>query len=76
MAMALVERGMQSSLSDAGVAAASALACATGAYYNVLINIPEIEDAAYRENTIARRKNFWRRPVEWHPWWKTGSWPN
>ncbi len=58
MAMALVERGMQSSLSDAGVAAASALACATGAYYNVLINIPEIEDAAYRENTIARAEEL------------------
>lgn len=58
MAIALVERGMQSSLSDAGVAAAAALACATGAYYNVLINIPEIEDTAYRESTIARAEEL------------------
>ena len=48
MALALVERGMQSSLSDAGVAAAAAKACATGAYYNVLINLPEIEDQSYK----------------------------
>lgn len=48
MALALVERGMQSSLSDAGVAASAARACATGAYYNVLINLPEIEDENYR----------------------------
>ncbi len=51
MADALVERGMQSSLSDAGVAAAAAQACATGAYYNVLINLPEIEDEDYRRKT-------------------------
>lgn len=49
MGMALVERGMQSSLSDAGVAAAAARACATGAYYNVLINLPEIKDEDYKK---------------------------
>ncbi len=54
MALALVERGMQASLSDAGVAAAAAKACATGAYYNVLINLPEIEDAAYSNEVMAK----------------------
>ncbi|MCD6587482.1 MAG: glutamate formimidoyltransferase, partial [Candidatus Fermentibacteraceae bacterium] len=49
MALALVERGMQSSLSDAGVAAAAAVASATGAYYNVMINLPEILDKSYTE---------------------------
>ena len=52
MGLALVERGMQSSLSDAGVAAAAARACATGAYYNVLINLPEIEDAEYKNRIM------------------------
>ncbi|PIE51214.1 glutamate formimidoyltransferase [Candidatus Fermentibacteria bacterium] len=54
MGLALVERGMQSSLSDAGVAAAAARACATGAYYNVLINLPEIEDEGYRNETMKK----------------------
>lgn len=54
MALALVERGMQASLSDAGVAAAAAIACATGAYYNVLINLPEIEDADYSNEVMAK----------------------
>jgi formiminotetrahydrofolate cyclodeaminase len=52
MGMALVERGMQASLSDAGVAAAAARASATGAYYNVLINLPGITDEAYRKSTL------------------------
>jgi len=54
MSLALVERGMQSSLSDAGVAAAAALACATGAYYNVLINLPDIEDENYKKQTAEK----------------------
>ena len=54
MADALADRGMQSSLSDAGVAASAAEACATGAFYNVLINLPEIEDEAYRKTTAEK----------------------
>ncbi len=45
MASTLETSGMQSSVSDAGVAAAAAGAAATGAYYNVLINLPELDDA-------------------------------
>ena len=37
---------MQASLSDSGVAAAAARAAAVGAYYNVLINLGEIDDSS------------------------------
>lgn len=47
MASVLVEKGLQASLSDAGVAAAAAQASAVGAYYNVLINLNEIDDVEY-----------------------------
>lgn len=61
MALALVDRGMQASLSDAGVAAAAAEACATGAYYNVLINLPEINDEEYRKETLAKADDLLAR---------------
>jgi glutamate formiminotransferase/formiminotetrahydrofolate cyclodeaminase len=40
----VVERGNRNSLSDAGVAALAARACAEGAYYNVLINLAGLDD--------------------------------
>ena len=46
MASVLEEKGMQASLSDAGVAAAAARAAAVGAYYNVLINLGEFDDSS------------------------------
>lgn len=58
MALALVERGMQSSLSDAAVAAAAARACATGACYNVLINLAEMEDADYSRTTAEKARKL------------------
>jgi glutamate formiminotransferase/formiminotetrahydrofolate cyclodeaminase len=39
LCLAVAQRGNQNSLSDSGVGGAMALACATGAYYNVLINL-------------------------------------
>ena len=43
-ALAAAQRGNPNSLSDAGVAGLMAHAAAYGAYYNVLINLPGIED--------------------------------
>jgi glutamate formiminotransferase/formiminotetrahydrofolate cyclodeaminase len=43
----VVERGNRNSLSDAGVAALAARACAEGAYYNVLINLAGLDDAEW-----------------------------
>ena len=42
-------KGNQNSVSDAGVAALTALAAAKGAYYNVMINLPGIEDEKFKK---------------------------
>jgi glutamate formiminotransferase/formiminotetrahydrofolate cyclodeaminase len=51
-------KGNKNSLSDAGVAALTALAAAEGAYYNVLINLKEIakRDPGYMEATLTRAR--------------------
>ena len=49
---ATAERGNPSSLSDAGVAALAAGTAAEGAYLNVRINLPGIDDEAYRTSTL------------------------
>jgi glutamate formiminotransferase/formiminotetrahydrofolate cyclodeaminase len=46
MARELAEKGLQASLSDAGVAAAAAGAAAEGALFNVLINLAQLENRA------------------------------
>ena len=51
LAEQLIKKGNQNALSDAGVAAKQAEAAATGAYFNVLINLPQIEDEAFGRET-------------------------
>jgi glutamate formiminotransferase / formiminotetrahydrofolate cyclodeaminase len=46
LCLAAAQRGNQNSLSDSGVGGAMALACATGAYYNVLINLKTLDLSA------------------------------
>jgi glutamate formiminotransferase/formiminotetrahydrofolate cyclodeaminase len=58
LCQAVAERGNQNSLSDSGMGGAMALACATGAYYNVLINLKALDAsdpalAVYAEKTRA-----------------------
>ncbi len=43
LCLAAAQRGNQNSLSDSGVGGAMGLACATGAYYNVLINLKTLD---------------------------------
>ncbi len=44
LALATAQKGLQASLSDAGVAASSARAASEGAWFNVMINIEQMED--------------------------------
>lgn len=53
-ALAVAERGSPNSLSDAGVAGLMGRAAAYGAYYNVLINLPGIEDKKWCEEVRSR----------------------
>jgi glutamate formiminotransferase/formiminotetrahydrofolate cyclodeaminase len=61
MAEALESRGMQSSLSDAAVGASAARAAAAGASYNVLINLPQLEDASSAEGIRSEADDLLRR---------------
>jgi glutamate formiminotransferase/formiminotetrahydrofolate cyclodeaminase len=54
LAKAVASKGFKSSLSDAGVAGLMGAAAGGGAYYNVLINLPGIQDKKFRER--ARRQ--------------------
>ncbi len=64
MASSLEEKGMQASVSDAGVAAAAARAAAVSAYYNVLINLGEIEDSEYAGFTLKQAEEYLATSLE------------
>ncbi|MCA9753322.1 MAG: glutamate formimidoyltransferase, partial [Gemmatimonadetes bacterium] len=50
----VADQGNRNSLSDAGVAALTARACADGAFYNVLINLPGVTDSGWAEDVRSR----------------------
>ena len=54
LAKAVAERGNRNSISDAGVAALMAKACADGAYYNIKINLGAVSDKDYVSRTLAK----------------------
>ncbi len=51
---AMAESGLPASVSDAGVAALAAHAAVRGAFLNVRINLPDVEDRAWADATLAR----------------------
>jgi glutamate formiminotransferase/formiminotetrahydrofolate cyclodeaminase len=55
MAMTAASDGNPNSVSDAGVAAACALAAAEGAALNVRINVPALTDRAVADDLLARQ---------------------
>jgi glutamate formiminotransferase/formiminotetrahydrofolate cyclodeaminase len=65
LARTVVEKGNRNSISDAGVAALTARTAAEGAYLNVRINLPGIEDASFRKKTLSEAEEI-RRDVVLH----------
>ncbi len=53
IARKIAEIGNKNSVSDAGVAALAARTAAEGAYLNVAINLPGIDDGRFRKDTLA-----------------------
>ncbi|MCP4217715.1 MAG: glutamate formimidoyltransferase [bacterium] len=54
LALIVAEKGNQNSLSDSGVAGLTASTAAEGALYNVMINLEDIEDEAYKAETAEK----------------------
>jgi len=58
LALALAGKSNKNSISDAGVAAATARSAAIGAYLNVKINLPGINDEKFKEETLKKAKEL------------------
>lgn len=58
LARSVVEKGNRNSISDAGVAALAARTAAEGAYLNVRINLPGIEDASFKKKTLSEAEKI------------------
>ncbi len=58
LAAKIAKIGNSNALSDAGVAALTALCSSQSAYYNILINLPGITDEHFKEKTLATAKEL------------------
>ena len=64
IARKIVEKGNVNSVSDGGVAALAARTAAEGAYLNVMINLPGIEDESFRTGTAQEAEKVRSQVVE------------
>jgi len=58
LARLVVEKGNRNSISDGGVAALAARTAAEGAFLNVAINLPGIDDERFRKETLAEAERL------------------
>jgi len=64
LARRAVEKGNKNSVSDAGVAALTARTAAEGAYFNVVINLPGIQDEKFKADTLKEAEKVRREVVK------------
>jgi glutamate formiminotransferase/formiminotetrahydrofolate cyclodeaminase len=60
----MAEKGLQNSLSDAGVGALCARTAVVGAYFNVRINAKDIKDRDYAENIVSKAQSIYDKAVQ------------
>lgn len=60
LALVVADRGNRNSLSDAGVGGLTAASAATGALYNVMINLEGIEDEEFKADLAERARSIHR----------------
>lgn len=58
LAKDIAKHGNKNSISDAGVAGLTAQTAAEGAYYNVIINLPDIQDEKFTTETKAKAESL------------------
>jgi glutamate formiminotransferase/formiminotetrahydrofolate cyclodeaminase len=61
---AMLEGGMQSSLSDAAVGMLCARTAVTGAYFNVRINARDLKDRRYAEDVLSKAKIIYNEALK------------
>ena len=61
---AMIQDGLQNSLSDAGVGILCARTAVTGAYFNVRINAKDIKDKAFVDKILADAKVIYQKTLE------------
>lgn len=66
LCLEVAEVGLQASLSDAGVGAQVARAAAAGAFQNVCINLPSLDDRVQARELLARADLAWQQTQEKH----------
>jgi formiminotetrahydrofolate cyclodeaminase len=60
----IVDKGNKNSVSDGGVAALTARTAAEGAFLNVLINLPGIDDEDFKARTLMEAETLRKQVVE------------
>ena len=62
--LAMLQHGIQNSLSDGGVGVLCAKTAVTGAYYNVKINAKDIKDREFAKEILAKAANIYQKTCQ------------
>ena len=59
----IAKKGLQNSLSDAGVGALCARTAVIGAYFNVRINAKDIKDRVFADKILSDAKDIYKKTI-------------